>query len=120
MKQKPIVGEQLLAEIPAGRHSERRLETATVTKVGRKYFSVLFDNSSRDEEFFISDWRRAGENTHCNFPINLYRSREEMDAKNEKSKLVRLMADNFRYSSDWNNLDLETLRGVTGLVGIEV
>ena len=40
---KPIVGETLIAETPARRFGARRIENVTVTKVGRKYFSVLFD-----------------------------------------------------------------------------
>lgn len=110
----------MIAETPKGRHSsERKVENVQVTKVGRKYFSVVFDGGKREHDFYLNSWRRAGENVHTNFPINLFRTHQEMDDRNEKNETVRMLADNLCYCSDWAKLDLTVLREVARLTGLK-
>lgn len=90
-----------------------------VTKVGRKYFTVAIGDSGYGTEFVLETWKRSGENVHANFPINLFRTHEEMEDRNEKARLVKLISDNFRYHSDWATLDLVELREVTRVLELK-
>ena len=117
MKTKPTVGEILIAEIPAARFSEKKIHSATVTKVGRKYFSARFDGQHHEYEFIIETWRQSDYNANVNRPIYLYRTNREMEDRHEKNAIVKSMTEKFRYSSDWDKLDINQLRSISEIIG---
>jgi len=119
MKQPPQLDEALIAVTPEKRFSPRTIEDATVTKVGRKYFSVRIKGSHREEEFCLARWERKGENMHCNFPMLLFRSMVEMEDHFELIDLAEKLSKRLQYQSDWRKLDVEVLRQIEKLTSVK-
>jgi len=116
MKTPPKLDEPLIAVTPEKRYTERKIQDATVTKVGRKYFTIQIKGSRLEEEFCLARWKRKGDNTHANFPILLFRTMQEMDDYYESKELSESLSKKLCYRSDWEKLSVDQLRQISEIV----
>lgn len=90
-------------------------EWATVTKVGRKYFSCRFP-SGNTEDFCLNRWERTGENCHHNRPILLFLTEEEARDRERALAMAGSLSKHLNYKSDWEKLSLADLEAINVIV----
>ena len=110
---KPEVGETLysLNVGNAARRTPQVLTPVVVTKVGRKYFTVGEGYAAR--QFHISDWT---EKTEYSAVVALYESEQELEDEKESARLRKELGKAFEYGQNRNELTLDTLRQMHGLL----
>jgi hypothetical protein len=113
-RNKPVVGEILIAMTPKNRGAERKETQATVTKVGRKYFTCRVGVAHVD--FHLETWVRTGNNMHANFPIHLYRTEQEIRDSQDREALAGELSAKFKYFMDWKKLGITKLREIKRII----
>ncbi len=118
MKPKLVVGQKLFLVRQGNRGIAPACTFVSVSKVGRKYFSVVRDGQIHLEtEFHLDDWRQRTEYAP---DCVLYATEQEgLDAK-EASKIRDYLHEIFsRYHSISSSLPLESLRKVRAIIETE-
>jgi hypothetical protein len=115
MKPKPTLGQQVFSLNTGNnaRHVPQVLKPATVSKVGRKYFSVKLDGPyPMEREYHVEDWR---ERTEC-FPVTkLYASEQEYADEKETAVIWRQLRHVFSAYTT-SGFDLPRLRKIIAIV----
>lgn len=118
MKPKVHVGMRLFS-LAFGRLVKRydvvpSLTPVTVTKVGRKYFTVSLDPKSRfGTEHRVEDW---SEKTDYTASTVLYESEQQWADEKESCELCGKISNAFHYGRNNKNLNLEKLRLICGII----
>lgn len=113
MKQTPTVGQTLysLNVGDAARRSSQVLTPVTVTKVGRKYFTV--GEGWASQEYHLSDWREKTDYTPTSC---LYVSEQEFADQKESAELTDRIRHVFSYLGGVKHIPLESLRSIYGII----
>lgn len=111
---KPNVGDELILVIyDRWRHNGlTELESVTVTKVGRKYFTISYWNT----QFHIDDW---AEKTEYASMVALYPTLQDYKDAREHSAWLDAFKKTFDTFSR-PNLSLEQYRAAAEILGIEL
>ncbi len=115
MKPKPTLGQQAFS-LNIGinaRHVPQVLRPATVSKVGRKYFSVRLDGPSpMEREYHIENWR---ERTEYSAGTKLYASEQEYADEKEMTVIWGELRHVFSAYTT-SGFDLPRLRKIIAIV----
>jgi len=114
--EKPVVGQTLysLNVGNAARRAEQVLTPATVTKVGRKYFTCVRDGWNFGEEYHIEDWCEKTEYTASSY---LYATEKEWIDEKERNELHKTISEYFSiYGPSKKNMSLKMLRQIKELL----
>jgi hypothetical protein len=115
MKPKPKLGQEVFS-LNIGnnaRHVPQVLSPATVSKVGRKYFSVKLQGPyPMEREYHIENWR---ERTECSPRTRLYESEEAYMAEKETSVIWGQLRHVFSMYNA-TGFDLPRLRKIIAIV----
>jgi hypothetical protein len=115
MKPKPTLRQQVFS-LNIGknaRHVPQVLKPATVSKVGRKYFSVKLDGPyPMEREYHIEDWR---ERAFYSAVTKLYESEESYMAEKETAVIWEQLRHVFSMY-DATGFDLPRLRKIIAIV----
>ena len=98
----------------AARNREHVLTEVTVSKVGRKYFTVTIDGRSYfDLSFHIDTWSQKTEYSqdYC-----LYETKQEWEDEKESLKLYNKIKSSFNYSNNIKNLPLTSLKEIVSII----
>ena len=116
-KPRPEVGQTIysLNVGNAARNREQVLTPMTVTKVGRKYFTLLHDPQwpRMPVQFYLSNWRE-----HSDYPSShqLFESeRAWLDAKAE-TEIRHALSGHFRYLDRTDGLTLNQLKRIQEII----
>lgn len=110
MSQKIEVGQKLFFEPVNHRGGRGEIQETHVTSVGRKYFTVAGERS----RFFIDGLHNDTQASA--WRLQLYRTREEIEERNEVIRLARELSQVFSYGA--KGVGLDKLRQVAQIVGI--
>ena len=116
MKGKPVVG-QTLYSLNVGdeaRGCEQKLTEVTVRKVGRKYFTCVESGYHHGKEYHIDGWR---EKTNYGIGSVLYESKQAWEDDKESSIICKEIYSSFEYGRNNDNVSLENLRLISGMLG---
>ena len=108
---KPKVGQTLYSLNTGYRYRVSELEPVTVTKVGRKYFTI--GEGWRAQQFYIDTWQQKTDYTS---DIALYASPQEWEDEKETSEICSLIYTTFRYGNNPNKISLDKLRKIKDLI----
>lgn len=112
---KPIIGQKMYAECIYHRSNKPEPRYCTVTKVGRKYFYVVFDGWSYEVKIDIDTWR---ESVTIGCPEwQLYVNELHYKEVQEAKELYRKLKD--KYFCHYNNvhdLSLNQLKRIMEIV----
>lgn len=103
---KPILGEELYL-VDVGNRARRNMgqqRTCTVSKIGRKYFTVSYKSSSDyvwEAVFTLDEWH---EKTDYSAQYSLYESEQEYKDTLEASKWKQAFSKRFQYGGGRNTL----------------
>jgi hypothetical protein len=111
---KPEVG-QVVYSLNVGnaaRGREQELTPMEVIKVGKKYFTCVSSEWSREIKFHLDTWK---EKTEYSSNHKLYDSPEKWEIEREKLELLKALRD---YFGIWGkvDLDLDQLREIYAIV----
>ena len=116
MKEKPEVGQTLysLNIGNAARYCEQVLTPVTVTKVGRKYFTI--GEGRIATQYHLDTWH---EKTEFSAGSRIYRSPQEWADEKEADSLAGRIHDVFRVRWRCPDVPLDKLRQIAQILGIE-
>lgn len=114
-RDKPEVGQTVysLNVGSAARYSQQKLAEYTVTKVGRKYFTIKREDSWVDHQFHLDTWKQK---TEYSPDMQLYTSIQEYEDEKERNDLLDKMFALFYARHLRINLSLEQLREIDKIV----
>ena len=115
MKTQLNLGQKLFAKICGRNKKVINEEWMTVTKIGRKYFTVT-TQSGLENEFDLVNWRRRGENVHSNSPIYLYPSEEHACKEEKVIVIAKTISEKMKWVSDWEKLELGELEAIAKIL----
>jgi hypothetical protein len=119
-RKKPEVGQvvYMLAVGNAARYGTSKLRAGKVTKVGRKYFTVLEDDKPEHMalQFYLDNWR---ERTDYSARVVLYESKQDYEDIAEVRRLWELLCGYFQFSSRRHGVSLDVLKVVCDHLEIE-
>jgi len=106
-------------EVYLTRTNSSPYKKATIKKVSRVYVYVLFDGYISDKKFRISENDTMHLDAGCNSGWEVYPDKISIDTRNEVIDLSWKLFDSFRFSSDWQKLNLHTLQKVADILGVK-
>jgi len=118
---KPVVG-QILYSLNVGdaaRNCAQKLTPMRVTKVGRKYFTLVIDNRDNDwsaTQFHIETWC---ENTEYASDHYLYKTEQEWLDERESFDICKRMWKRFEYGKNVDDITLPALRTMAAIVAAD-
>lgn len=105
---------QVLYKETYGRYITTRIETVTVSKIGRKYFYLLEDDSHPINKETL----KYEDKNYSQHDFQLYRTEKEILDRREKSELFESLRKAFDWSSKSTNYTLEQLREVFKILNL--
>ena len=111
---------ELTGNASIGKAPEQRIEEWEITSVGRKYIKACKKESGIfrfETTFEFQDYneRFVEKSAYSEKNYVLYATRQEIEEKQEKSRLFREIEQRFRYGSQMN-VSLEQLRAIHGIL----
>lgn len=122
MRNKPTVGQQvfILNVGNAARHKPQVLTPATVTKVGRKYFTALENHFAGSPhmatQYHLDTWREKSEYSANS---KVYESPQEWADEREAAAIGCMLNDRFG-SLPRTKLSLKSLRAIKAIIDAEL
>lgn len=117
------VGQTVYVELTGnesrGKKPEQCIEEWEITSVGRKYIKAKkkgYDRLFGESTFeYRENYKRFVQKTDCCVDYILYPTRQEIEEKQEKSRLFQEIEQRFRYGSQ-RDISLEQLRAIHGIL----
>lgn len=117
------VGQTVYVELTGnairGKTAEQCIEEWEITSVGRKYIKAgkrAYGRIWGERTFEYRDsYGRFVQKTDCCVDYIIYLTRQEIEKKQEKSRLFREIEERFRYGSQ-RDISLEQLRAIHGIL----
>ena len=110
---------ELTGNASRGKTAEQCIEEWEITSVGRKYIKAGKRSGGKiwgEITFeYRENYKRFVEKTDCCVDYILYLTRQEIEEKNEKSRLFKEIEQRFRYGSQ-RDISLEQLRAIHGIL----
>lgn len=111
---------ELTGNASRGKTPEQCIEEWEITSVGRKYIKAAkkgYDRLFRENTFEFQDYneRFVEKSVYCEKNYVLYTTRQEIEEKHEKRRLLREIGRLFRYDSQ-KDISLEQLRAIHGIL----
>jgi len=111
---------ELTGNASRGKTPEQCIEEWEITSVGRKYIKAAkkgYDRLFRENTFEFQDYneRFVEKSVYCEKNYVLYTTRQEIEEKQEKSRLFQEIEQRFRYGSQ-RDISLEKLRAIHGVL----
>jgi len=113
MRSKPEIGQKVfsLNVGNAARYRDQELTSVTITKVGRKYFTVGAGFGS--VQYHLDDW---SEKTEYSANSCIYETEQEWADEKESDELYREISRFFSMSGRGSRLPLKNLRKISDLI----